>query len=46
MKTNWQNTCCWPEDPAWPERTGNDPYDINGMGLHHKNLTGSRSKHI
>jgi hypothetical protein len=20
----------WPEDPAWPDPLGNDPYDISG----------------
>jgi len=19
---------CWPEDPAWPDPSGQDPYDI------------------
>jgi hypothetical protein len=20
----------WPEDPAWPDPSGNDPYDVRG----------------
>ena len=19
---------CWPEDPAWPDQSDNDPYDV------------------
>jgi len=24
---------CWPEDPTWPDPSGNDPYDIIPCGL-------------
>lgn len=23
-------TFAWPEDPSWPDPSGNDPYDIAG----------------
>ncbi len=28
MKSKNLDLFAWPEDPAWPDRTGNDPYDI------------------
>jgi hypothetical protein len=28
MKAKLYNLLVWPEDPAWPDRAGNDPYDI------------------
>lgn len=24
-------THLWPEDPAWPDPSGNDPYDISSL---------------
>jgi len=28
MWSNRGSTRVWPEDPAWPDPFGNDPYDI------------------
>ncbi len=28
MKSNVQRLNYWPEDPAWPNPFGDDPYDI------------------
>jgi len=28
MQTTTTNPTCWPENPAWPDPSGNDPYDI------------------
>ena len=28
MLTNNQQLSAWPEDPAWPDPFGDDPYDI------------------
>jgi hypothetical protein len=27
MKSNNLDLFAWPEDPAWPDRSDNDPYD-------------------
>ncbi len=28
MYSDVQVTFFWPEDPSWPDPSGNDPYDI------------------
>lgn len=28
MKSTSDNEMYWPENPAWPDPSGNDPYDI------------------
>jgi hypothetical protein len=31
MMINSVTTYGWPEDPAWPDPYGNDPYDITNQ---------------
>ncbi len=28
MNANSIYLTCWPEDPAWPDRSNTDPYDV------------------
>ena len=29
MRNKAHNLSIWPEDPAWPDPSGNDPYDVS-----------------
>ena len=29
MRNKAHNLSVWPEDPAWPDPSGNDPYDVS-----------------
>lgn len=39
MKCTIDSFLTWPEDPAWPDPSGNDPYDVATKMVYQKIIT-------